>query len=342
MAPSSTSRLQPPPCSGDIRFKESSEITAVLRSLANAQSIVVTSHSNPDPDAYASSVALAYGLRKLGKETVCVNRSGLVLDLAYLPLVKEIKMHSMIEKPDLVVLTDCASLNGIGRNITEINPTGAPIINLDHHHLSNTRFGAHNIVSHQVSCASELAYIILRDLGAPFDTDLATLLLAGIYNDTLSLQKLISSPETFQVVKELYSLGASLERFVDPMYRNTPAAVVSLKGTLLSRLETQCEGRYLPIVVDLAKLAERGLSERDLSSLKNLPLEVAGVTLGAFIKVDRDTCRVSLRSKGDVDAQAIASHFGGHGHKNAAGFVYHGPIENLRSELEAKVREVLR
>ena len=350
MAPSPSQPPSPPSLLGetlsaknscDVRFKESSQATAILRALASAQRIVVTSHSNPDPDAYASSVALAYGLRKLGKQTLCVNRSGLVRDLAYLPLVSEVKTHSFMEKPDLLVVTDCSSLSGIGRDIAEINPEGAPVLNLDHHYLSNSMYGAHNLVSHEVSCSSELAYVILRDLGAPVDADLATLLLAGIYNDTVSLQKLITSPETFQVVKELFSLGGNLERFVDPMYRNTPAEVIKFKGKLLSRIEPQCEGRYLPIVVDLSKMAARGISERDLFSLKNLPLEVAGVVIGAFIRVDGDTCRVSLRSKGDVDARALAGHFGGHGHKNAAGFTFHGSVKALLSELASKVTAAL-
>lgn len=341
MAPSPTPCQSTPSFSGDIRFKESSQATAVLRALAAAERIVITSHANPDPDAYASSVALAYGLRKLGKQTVCVNRSGLVRDLAYLPLVSEVKTNSCMEKPDIVVLTDCSSLSSIGRHISDINPEGAPVINLDHHHLSNTLFGSHNLVSKEVSCSSELAYVILRDLGVPFDADLATLLLSGIYNDTLSLQKLISSPETFQVVKELLALGGNLERFVDPMYRNMSAEVLKIKGKLLSRIEPQCEGRYLPIVVDVVKLSERGISERDLFSFKNLPLEVAGVVLGAFIRADRDACRVSLRSKGDVDARAVAAYFGGHGHMNAAGFIFDGPIQRLLPELEAKARAVL-
>ena len=253
----------------------------------------------------------------------------------------QVKPHNIMNKPDLIVVTDCASLSGIGRDISEINPENAPIINLDHHHLSNTQFGAHNLVSNEVSCSSELAYVLLRDLRVPFDSDLATLLLAGIYNDTVSLQKLITSPETFQVVKELFSLGGNPERFTDSMYRNTPTEVLKFKGRLLSKMEPQCEGRYLPIVVDLSKLSDRGLSERDLVSLKILPLEVAGVVIGAFIRVDGDTCRVSLRSKGAADARAVAAHFGGHGHKSAAGFTFHGSIHRLLPELEAKVRESL-
>jgi phosphoesterase RecJ-like protein len=310
----------------------------ILRALAHSQRIVVTSHANPDPDAYASSVALAVGLRKLGKDVVCVNHSGLLPHLAYLPLVSEVRTDSPLSHPDLLVVTDCAALPLIGREINELCSTPPPIMNLDHHHLSNKGYGTYNLVSPEVSCASELAYIILRGLGVEIDSDLATLLLAGIYNDTLSLQKLVSSPETLQVVKELLACGGNLERFVDTMYRENSIELLRLKGEIFSQITTRCQGRYLPIVLDLAALAQRNLTEHDLAPLKNLPMEVSGVVIGAVIRVDGDLCKVSLRSKGTFDVRAIAEQFSGQGHLNASGFAYQGSVTELLPRLEEAVQ----
>lgn len=327
--------------SRDLRFTECSSLHEALRSLAKAQRIVVTSHANPDPDAYASSVALTVGLRKLGKEVVCVNHSGLITQLAYLPLVGEVLRDSCLSDPDLIVVTDCASLSGIGRDISELGSNNAPIMNLDHHYLSNKGYGTYNLVRRDVSCSSELAYIILRDLGVEIDLDMATLLLAGIYSDTLSLQKLVSSPETFRVVKELFAYGGDLERFVDTMYRDNSIELLKLKGELLSHITPQCQGRYLPLVLDEASLAKRGLTEHDLAPLKNLPMEVSGVVVGAVIRIEGDLCKASLRSKGAVDVRAIAEQFSGQGHRNAAGFAYQGAIASLLPRLEESVKAAL-
>ena len=313
----------------------------VLRALAQAQRVVVTSHANPDPDAYASSVALSVGLRKLGKEAVCVNHSGLISQLAYLPLVGEVGREPTLSQPDLIVVTDCASLNGLGRDSSELSSNYAPIMNLDHHYLSNKGYGTYNLISREVSCSSELVYIILRDLGVEFDPELATLLLAGIYSDTVSLQKLVSSPETFQVVKELCAHGGDLERFVDRMYRDNSIELLKFKGELLSNLAPRCEGRYLPIILDVATLAERSLTEHDLAPLKILPMEVAGVIVGAVIRIDGEICKVSLRSKGTFDVRALAEQFSGQGHRNAAAFSYTGSINDLLPRLEGAIKAEL-
>ena len=51
----------------------------------------------------------------------------------------------------------------------------------------------------------------------------------------------------------------------------------------------------------------------------------------------RTTIRVSLRSVGDVDVSAIATHFGGGGHAFAAGFTAAAPLDRVLAE----IREVL-
>lgn len=329
------------PSSTDLRFKESSAMSEVLRALAVAQKIVVNSHSNPDPDAYASSMALAHGLKKLGKAVECVNQSGVIPQLAYLPLIASIVQRPTLSNPDLVVVTDCAALTALGRPLSEVCPGQTPVMNLDHHHLSNKGYGTYNLISSDISCSSELAFVVLRDLGVGFDPDLATLLLAGIYHDTLSLQKLITSPSTYHVVAELMRLGGSLERFVDQMYRDHSPALLRLKGELLSTLSPVCGGRYLPIVVNERHLAAHNLTEPDLAPLKNLPLDVTGVIVGAFIRSSGGLCKVSLRSKGNFNTQAIAEIFGGQGHKNASGFSFYGDVKELLPRLESAIEAAL-
>ncbi len=325
----------------DLRFSSDLDMIQALRLLSNARRVIVSSHASPDPDAYASSVGLAYGLKSIGKEVSCINYSGVIPQLSYLPLVNEVIVKDPLLEPDLIVITDCAKISGLGRELSSFSPEGVKVLNLDHHLGSNSRYGDVNIVSSDVSCASELIYVILRDLGVRFDSQLATLLLAGIYNDTLSLQKLVRSPETFQIVKELFSHGADLERFVDQMYRSNPITLAKFKGELLSQIETRCNGRYLPIVIDESKLPSLGLSELDLAPLKNLPLEVQGVVIGAFIRLDRNLCKVSLRSKGSVSAQRVSEKFNGAGHFNAAGLAWKGPVEELLPKLEAAILEEL-
>ena len=47
--------------------------------------------------------------------------------------------------------------------------------------------------------------------------------------------------------------------------------------------------------------------------------------------------RVSMRSKGDIDINAIAKEFGGGGHKNASGCSARGELTTLQAIFERKI-----
>ena len=58
----------------------------------------------------------------------------------------------------------------------------------------------------------------------------------------------------------------------------------------------------------------------DTEGLINLPLTVKEILAVVFFKENGpDDWRISMRSKGDVDVNAVAKEFGGGGHKNASG-----------------------
>ena len=63
-----------------------------------------------------------------------------------------------------------------------------------------------------------------------------------------------------------------------------------------------------------------GGTYEDTEGLINLPLTVKEIQAVVFFKeTGPGDWRVSMRSKGDVDINAVAKEFGGGGHKNASG-----------------------
>jgi phosphoesterase RecJ-like protein len=64
------------------------------------------------------------------------------------------------------------------------------------------------------------------------------------------------------------------------------------------------------------------------------------VEVGAFLRQARDgSCKLSLRSKGRVDVQALASEFGGGGHAAAAGATLKLPWEDAQARVAAAVEK---
>ena len=54
-----------------------------------------------------------------------------------------------------------------------------------------------------------------------------------------------------------------------------------------------------------------------------------------------DSYRISMRSKGDVDVNSVATRFGGGGHCNAAGCSLDGPYADVRARLLAELTRAL-
>ena len=73
-------------------------------------------------------------------------------------------------------------------------------------------------------------------------------------------------------------------------------------------------------------------------SVDNFPLTAKEVLAVVFFKENGPgDWRVSLRSKGDIDVNAVAKGFGGGGHKNASGCSVHGTFEQWKPVFEQKV-----
>jgi phosphoesterase RecJ-like protein len=90
--------------------------------------------------------------------------------------------------------------------------------------------------------------------------------------------------------------------------------------------------------VDRQLAAVCGGTYEDTEGLINLPLTVKDIVAAVFFKeVGPDDWRVSLRSKGDVDVNAVAKEFGGGGHKNASGCSARGARAALQKIFEQKV-----
>ena len=113
---------------------------------------------------------------------------------------------------------------------------------------------------------------------------------------------------------------------------------LKLFGAVLSRMELDPSGRLAMVWVD-RKLAENcGGTYDDTEGLINLPLTVKEIQAVVFFKeAGDDDWRVSMRSKGSVDINAVAVSFGGGGHKNASGCSALGRFEDLKVLFREKI-----
>lgn len=318
--------------------KSLAEIAALL---ATARRVVVMSHYNPDPDAYGSSSGLALGLTGLGKEVACVNESGILPHLCWIPGVSNFKSTFPSGAWDVVVACDCGDRARVGDSLKAAVSAFPAVVNIDHH-ASNDMFGHYNYVVPEACSTSELIVDLLEAMAAPWNPEIATCLYAGLSSDTGSFKYSSTTARTFELAQKLASRGASPFGIAQQLYARNSAASVKLHAEALSGLRFLDQGKTAFVAVTTEMLDRSGATREDADPLVDIARDIDGVVVAVLLKQDPDLWRVSLRAKGaTVDVSSIASAFGGGGHKAAAGFRWRREREELERKLFSEITRAL-
>lgn len=314
------------------------EIATVLKGLRR---IVVMSHYNPDPDAYGSSCGLALTLRALGKEVVCVNESGILERLRWIPGVNEIRPALPEGSWDAIVACDCGDAKRVGDTLKDSVLAHPLLINIDHH-ASNDFFGRYNYVIPTACSTAELICDLVDALDAPWSPEIAICLYSGLSSDTGSFRYSSTTAKTFEMAQKLVAHGASPVAVAQHLYASNSLASVKLHAEAMSGLQLFFDNQVAQVKVPVEMLARNGATKEDADPLVDLARDIEGVRIAILFKQDDGIWRVSLRSKDSaLDVARIASTFGGGGHRAAAGFRWRRSYEELETNLHREIAATL-
>jgi phosphoesterase RecJ-like protein len=311
-------------------------VKEVVEALRGAERITAIGHENPDADTLGAALAIRVVGERLGIPAEVVMADPVPSYLEFLPGVDAVRSEPGFE-PDVAVILDSGDLARIGAVATEHADwlARARIVNIDHH-VSNPLFGAVNHVDAEAASTCEMVTLLLPDFGVELDADLATVLLAGIVNDTRNFAHPNVTPRTLRVAASLVEAGADLAAINRKIYAEKSNATIAAWGRMLGGAETAAGGRVIHAALTEQMLAETG-ARREASEgfidLLTISRE-ADIAL-LFKEQGPDQTRVSIRTSDAVDAVAIASVFGGGGHARAAGCTVDAPLDDARRQLLA-------
>jgi phosphoesterase RecJ-like protein len=300
------------------------------------QRFVLSSHVRPDGDAIGSQLAMAYALWHLGKDVRIVNQDPAPEPLSVFPGVSSIEVANRVDDPgDAVIVMECGDLTRTGVEGLE----RGFVINIDHH-VGNTGYGAVNWFDASAAACSEMVFDLVKELGVPLTREIATHVYIAILTDTGSFHYSSISPRTFDICRQCVEAGIDPPAIAGAIFNSNNLGRLKLFGAVLSRMVLDESGRVATICVDHKLARECGGTYDDTEGIVNLPLtvkEIAGVVF--FKEAGPDDWRVSMRSKGDVNVNAVAKEFGGGGHKNASGCSATGSFEELKPLFQRKLLE---
>jgi phosphoesterase RecJ-like protein len=299
---------------------------------------VVTSHARPDGDAIGSSMAMAYALRHLGKEVRVVSSDPPPPPLAPFPGVADIEVTTRVDDAgDAVIVMECGTLARTGVEGLE----RGYVVNIDHH-VGNSMYGAVNWFDLSAAACGEMIFDLVRAAGVPLTQEIATHIYVAVLTDTGSFHYSNITPRTFDICRACMEAGVDPPAVARAIYDSSTLGRLRIHGSVLNRMQLDRSGRIATLWIDRALAADAGATYDDTEGLINLPLTVKDILAVAFFKEQAPgDWRVSMRSKGDIDINAIATEFGGGGHKNASGCSAQGELRELTPLFEAKIEAAI-
>jgi phosphoesterase RecJ-like protein len=178
----------------------------------------------------------------------------------------------------------------------------------------------------------------VRALDAPLTFEVATHVYIAILTDTGSFHYSNITPRTFEICRLCMEAGVNPPAVARSIFDSNHLGRLRLFGAVLNRMRLDASGRIATLMVDETLTRETGGTYEDTEGLINLPLTVKDILAVAFFKEQGpDQWRVSMRSKGQVDINAVAREFGGGGHKNASGCSARGSLAELMQLFERKI-----
>lgn len=316
-------------------------LSEILDVLGKRSSFLVTSHENPEADNIGSELALASLLGELGKEVHIRNTDPVPANLLFLPGSEKIK-NDLTPAPsfEVAVVLDCGNLSRVGK-VEPLVKKGSLVINIDHH-VSNTGFGDLNYVDAKAAAVGEMLVDFFSPLGIGIGKERAACLYAAILTDTGSFRYRNTSPRTHEKAAALLKEGIDPYWISEEIYQSRPVSAYRLLALALSNLRLSEDGRIAWSAVSREMYRKAGAGADDTEGFVEQLRSIQGVEVAILFKEEEEReVRVSLRSRGKVDVNAIARELGGGGHLAAAGCTVTGKLDEVVEKVVAEVRRKL-
>ncbi len=326
----------------------------LLEALRRGRRFWLAPHENPDPDAVGAALALAGALRAMDREAIVFAYPDPPAGFAALPgfpglttpAAEAEARWAAGQTPDALIMIDCHRRERAPTDLAGVLDRVQQAWCVDHHLVSGRRQPLPGWIEPVAESSSTLVFRVIEELSRgcdgepPFeiDLDMATNVFAGIVNDSGGFRFPSTLPLTFELAHRLAALGVETAAVTEITLHRRSRAATALLQRVLAGYRYHGDGRVLTLRADRTMLAETGATLADTEGMLGLATAVAGVRYVAFLKqLGPQQWRVSLRSPGGGDVEAVAARFGGGGHRAAAGCTLVGDAD----EIERRVVDAL-
>lgn len=298
-----------------------------------AKRVLILTHTDPDGDAIGSSLALKKIINSWGipVETFFSGK----INVNY-PLKKEDKpkSESLINLVDfdLILILDTNNFSRTGLSSLKNSRKDTPVLIIDHHIKKNRDLKLKNVffnINSKATATCEIIFDLLKEGEEKIDSEVASLLLLGIYTDSGCFFHSNTKPKLILKVKELLSRGVVFKNITQNAFKGKKVEVLKLIGQKITEAKINPSMGFIHSQIKEVEMEKLGISNEEIGGLVNLLNMCEEVKFALLITENKDgRIKGSLRSSMPkfIDVNIISRFLGGGGHKLASGFETFGKI----------------
>ena len=316
---------------------------SMLRSLiADAETIVLCCHQNPDGDALGAMLGWGAVLQQMGKEPLMVAPDQYPDYLQWLPNTEKVVRYdkrkdfvdTVLKIADLVFCLDFNSLSRTDEMEEALKNTPSKRVLIDHHPQPDVETAL--CFSHpEASSTCELVFRIVWQLGLfeELGKHFAVPVYCGMMTDTGGFTFNSNDPDVFFIISQLLTKHINKDKIYRNVYHNYSEHRLRMVGFVLCNrlvVDDKRHAAYYTLTRD--DLKQFHFVKGDAEGLVNMPLQIKGLKLSISLREDTERENlvwVSLRSVDTFPCNKVAERFfNGGGHLNASGGRVYGSIDD--------------
>ena len=315
--------------------------------LASRQAILTT-HLNADGDGAGSEAALCSWMRSNGTEAWIVNPTTFPSNLRFLVEnpdwiipVGSRRARELCDSADLAVVLDTGEVPRIGRVHDMIRHV--PTVVIDHHPVGGHPIGGTSFRDDGACATGELVHDVIQSANGPWSEHISQGICVAILTDTGSFRFENATADCHRVVAEAIERGVDPEAMYERIYGASPLRKYQLLVHALQTLEHEEKLGLSWMRVPRDAYEELGVTAEDLEGIVDIPRSIEGTEVGLlFRNTASGEVKISFRSNGRVDVNALARKFKGGGHVKASGAMIAGPMEKAMTRVLDATRDAIR
>jgi len=316
--------------------------------LKAAHSIAITMHLRPDGDCLGTAAALRLALLRMKKQVEVFIDGDIPPTLTYIEGVEAFRNVITLNEEskkycefDLLVIVDTADKHRLGNNAFLLEKSKKVIV-FDHH-LNPSLKSVDLLISNptRASCG-EMMFEFFNTTKINITKPMAAALYTAISSDTGCFLFPNTTSHTHFVASELLKKGIDITTINYNNFRVYDPKTLRGLQEVLRKIYFVADGVIAITNLDYKLVKRYKFDHDERHRFQRYASDAQGVKVSIFLtEQEKNNFNVSLRSHGDINVAKIAKHFGGGGHKNAAGLTIKGRYRDIIKQIIEKVEKTL-